>query len=420
MVEKYVDLMNELNVTGQEKFQQFSEMEDSEQSEEDSSQRSVAKMLEEQNILGLRYEDLLRQKKQITTENVLQAIEEESQRKEELAEIQQKLKENTKFLCSNLKETHNEYSNWVKLQKDRDELISFFNTLLRELDSGLNTKMVNNQQQPKKNVMTFQNEKKKNDGPQKKEKDTIPVEIFTRKVEEQMKEKEILNEITEKEKETSNAVKELQNEVKKVRNQREQELAKKQLEISEKINKIRMNKAITKKETIIRKATSEGDLEREERVLLNKEKDLQKDEEIAKTNLLIEVVAHKEIVKCLEKKITHFKGVHQHWEKTLEEKKNEYENVLQTITKQLESLQVQLVDTKRRHFELKELRDRKLEEEKRKAEQKRKQYYNTVHAAATAIKLAYKSYKARQLYAERLTELEKNKKKATKKEKKKK
>jgi len=82
----------------------------------------------------MRYEQLAYDRSQ-KNKDLVSSLSDGKAHEDEMQRIQAKLKENTKVLCRNLKETPNESNNWKKVQKERLELSSLLNSCIRELMS---------------------------------------------------------------------------------------------------------------------------------------------------------------------------------------------------------------------------------------------------------------------------------------------
>ena len=383
--------------------------EDGEEDALDQETNAVANILEDQKVLGKRYEELsyfLRAHKQDNT--MSRSIEEINQIKEELESIQMKLKDNTRKLCRNLKETPNELENWKKIQSERHEIQTIFVTLLREIQAGLIPPVAKSTTPKYKGLnysavaTTEENEEdsEHSSTPQSIRPD-VPYESFMKKVAEEKEKKQYLQHITEIEGKTLEQVNKLKNEVIKEKELKKTEVDDRSTKVNTLLNKLRKLKKLTADEDSKTRATEEAAFEsrrrRESSALLKLE------ETSLKKNIELEVEKNvfSQIKNFLEKKTDELKRKGEYWREKYEKESEE----LRSKIIHWEAMREEQID-KLKKLEEKyalETQDKQIQEEfdrstnaKEKEDAERK-----IQMSADIIKLAYKCYKAREDFANR-------------------
>ncbi|EFC44404.1 hypothetical protein NAEGRDRAFT_79803 [Naegleria gruberi] len=374
----------------------------------DQETNAVANILEDQKVLGKRYEQLsffLRANKQ--DNHMSQSLEEINKVKDELEMIQRKLKDNTKKLCRNLKETPNELENWKKIQSERHEIQTIFVTLLREIQAGLIPPQAKSTI-PKNRGLNYSTVVEEND---EEESETVsvpqsiipdvPYESFMKKVAEEKEKKQYLQHITEIESKTLEQVNKLKIEVIKEKELKKTEVDDRSTKVNTLLNKLRKLKKLTADEDSKTKATEEASHESRRRREASTLHKLESESRSKNIELEVEKNVFSQIKNFLEKKTDELKRKGEYWREKYEKESEE----LRSKIIQWEAMREEQIEKLKRleeKFEL-ETQDKQVQEdvdattkakEKDDAEKK-------IQMSADVIKMAFKCYKAREDFANR-------------------
>ncbi len=182
--------------------------------------KGVGALLEDQQRLEARYEQLLVATKKVHSNPLDPQLDaqcfahvENAERRGQLEELQRisiQLKEQSKLLCRQLKENPNDADNWKKIVTERSELIALLSMCVRELTSGSTTVESNDVQQTAAAAATVQQ--------------VSTYEQFAKKVLDEQSAQIWADDLVKKEKEINQNVKQLQSEVKLERLNKEREL----------------------------------------------------------------------------------------------------------------------------------------------------------------------------------------------------
>uniref|UniRef100_A0A7S1KNK2 Dynein regulatory complex protein 9 n=1 Tax=Percolomonas cosmopolitus TaxID=63605 RepID=A0A7S1KNK2_9EUKA len=358
---------------------------------EDSAENgtSVSHILDKTRELGSQYEHLSYERSHQTLANT--SLQQSQQLSESLSQIRSQLKENTKQLCRNLKETPNEGNNWRKIKKERDELIGVLYDCRRELMSGAPTNASPNQLNSTQNQQIFYKE-------------------FVKRVSMEQSNKKYLQEILEREKETMKEVKRLQEDVKQERLLRQHEVQERTEKVTKLVADLRHLKRLNEEEKEKNRSTKTAEFECRRRLEKAQLKKL--DEQLRKIRLEFDIERDvNEQTRRFLKEANKVLGTkHGEWSDTYKKESSKLQGELGTW----EARRKQQLDKKGELEDVysKELSEKNAREEKISREQKQLEEEKTkkLLEAATRIKLAYKSFKARELFELRRKESGKKKK----------
>lgn len=356
---------------------------------QNDNESTVADILQKTRDLGSVYEQLSYERGH---QDLSTSLQEAQERDQSLTNIRKALKENTKQLCRNLKETPNEANNWRKIKKERDELIGVLYDCRRELMSGApNTKYQNSNQ-------VFYKE-------------------FVKRVSVEQSNKKYLEEILKREKETMKEVKRLQEEVKQERLLRQQESKERAEKVAKLVTDLRHLKRLNEEDKEKNRATKTAEFESRRR----SEKSILKrlDEQLRRVRLEfdIEREVHERTQKFLNEANKMLGVKHGEWSETYKKESSKHQSELGTWEAK-RKLQLdkkgELEDQYAEELSEKNQREEKISREQKELEEERTR---KLLEAATRIKLAFKSFKAREMFEIRKKELSKKKKGGKKKKK---
>lgn len=190
--------------------------------------RGVGSILEEQKRLEARYEELLQATKRFHRNPNDPALDQmcfahidnpaERAQLEELRVISQKLKEQSKLLCRQLKDNPNDADNWKKVVNERGELITILSSCVRELASSATT-------------MDGMGAASEGAAAAAAVNMQSSYEVFAKKILDEQSASQWADDLVKKEKETNQNVKQLQNQVKHEKAEKERELAERHQQI---------------------------------------------------------------------------------------------------------------------------------------------------------------------------------------------
>jgi hypothetical protein len=332
-------------------------------------------------------------------------LEAQKQKEQELASIQKKLKENTKKLARNLKETPNEMNNWKKVQTERADIKSVLENLAKECLDGLGldnkqTKQSSSQPKIQKNFKydgSFgMNPRASATSPTNQGRSEVSYEHFLKKVLEEQEQKKFLKDIIEQEKETNQQVKLLNSEVKREKELKKSEIEERTHKVTELVDELRNLKKLTGEEMTKTKLTTDASFEcsrrQEQSTLLQLEQELIH----KKMELQVETDVYEQTKNFLENKNSELSGLAGEWRSKSDSEIEEAHNKLSVWEAKRED-QIKQKEALEKLYE-KELEEKHVREEmeRKRKEMERIELENKIIRSATIIKLCFKSYKARQ------------------------
>lgn len=233
--------------------------------EHENVNRGVGSILDEQKRLEARYEALLAATQKQHNNPMDPSLDplcfshvenhQQAQQLEELRQISQSLKGQSKLLCRQLKDNPNDADNWRKIVGERQELITMLLTCVRELMTS------NNVADPTEATSAKQ---------------LSSYETFAKKVLDEQSAAIWADELVKKEKETNQNVKQLQNEVKYERQMKEEERDKRQKIIADLKTELRLLKQHVKTTMDKIRAGTEASSEALQREALETERKIRK------------------------------------------------------------------------------------------------------------------------------------------------
>ncbi|KAL9644139.1 hypothetical protein ABK040_005604 [Willaertia magna] len=398
----------------------------------DQERNAVANILEEQRVLGNRYESLsyiLRSQKD--QNSMKQSLEEINKIKQEQETIQKKLKDNTKKLCRNLKETPNELENWKKIQTERDEIKTIFKRCLEDIQTGLKPQIQKTNTPKFKNLNSsnflsgmfdvslsgnsfdtnnlnvggggdlFLSSESASVSSVAAIRLDVPYDNFMKIVKEEKERKEYLQYITEQEGKTLEQVIKLRNEVIREKESKKKDVEDKSTKINNLLNKLRKLKKMTEEEDAKHHATEEASFQsrrrRENSVLLRLE-----EESIKKTiEVDVEKNVFSEVDVFLEKKTKELKEKGDFWKDKLEKESEELRSKISHWESMREDQIEKLKQLEERYEKEKDFKRLSEEQDALAKKKEAEDLERKIHNSANIIKLAFKCYKAREEFASR-------------------
>jgi len=308
-------------------------------------------------------------------------------------------------LCRNLKETPNETNNWKKIKKERGELVDMLFSCRRELLTGV---IPMSKLKDHESIAHF--------SPKTKVKYTE----FRKRVMVEKETKQYLEDIVEREKKTMKQVRVLNDQVEQEREQKEREISSRTTKVAGLMDKLRQLRKLTKEENDKNVSTKDAEFECKRRIEKTKLKKL--DDSLRKVRLQfdIEKQVHEQTVNFLEEANEDLLQRAEEWNEKFKVETTKLQGELDSLEIQRRALNKEREGLETRYE--KELYDRKNRDDANEYE--RKLYSQAkekkVRDAATRIKLAYKCYKARELFDAKKKEMGKKKKGRRRKKKRKK
>jgi hypothetical protein len=357
--------------------------------------------------LGQRYEMLSYQRGNKNQDKFI-TLEAQKQKEQEMASIQKKLKENTKKLARNLKETPNEMNNWKKVQTERADIKAVLENLSKELldGLGLDNKQTKQSNQPKvqKNFKYDGSLGMSGSGrnsvssPTNQGRNEVSYEHFLKKVVEEQEQKKFLKDIIEQEKETNLQVKMLNSEVKREKELKKSEIEERTHKVTELVDELRNLKKLTQEEMMKTKFTTDASFEcsrrQEQSALLLLEQELIH----KKMELQVETDVNEQTKRFLDNKNRELNSLSSDWRSKSDNEIEEAHNKLSVWESKRED-QIKQKEQLEKHYE-KELEEKHVREEmeRKRKERERIELETKIVQSAQIIKLCYKSHKARQLF----------------------
>jgi len=347
--------------------------------------------LEEQRKLGARYEALSQQRSN-KDQDVFTSIKEQNEKESELASIQEKLKDNTRKLSRNLKETPNELNNWKKVQSERTEIQNVLSNCLREIQNGLLP------QSKYKHLKTPQFNYPSS--PSTRQRIEVSYELFFKKVKDEIKDRQMLQTIQEHEVQLNRLVKSLQKDVKKEKEMKKFEVEERTQKVNELVNQLRELKKMTQEAKLKTVATDNAEFEcrrRQEQIELRAlEQELLEEE----MKLKIEEKVYNQTSEFLDKRNAALRQVGSEWRDKSDREIEEMRQKLsywEGIREDQIALRKKMEEDFKRETEEMAVR---VQVKEARIEQDRQDRENELFDSANRIKLCYRAYKARLRFEE--------------------
>ncbi len=348
-----------------------------------------ASILEEQRKLGARYEALSQQR---SKEQDTMSMEEQQKKEAELAAIQEKLKENTRKLSRNLKETPNESNNWKKIQTERAEIQNVLSNCLREMQNGL---LPQSKYKHMKNPQfNYPN------SPSTQQRLEVSYELFFKKVKEEIKDRQMLQAIQEQEVMLNRIVKSLQNEVKKEKDLKKYEIEERNQKVNELVNQLRELKELTQEAKMKSEATDDAEFQCRRRLEQIELRELEQELLEEEMKLKIEEKVYNQTKEFLEKRNATLRQTGSEWKNKSDKEIEEMRQKLsywEGIREDQISLKMKMEEDYVRETEEMAVR---AHVKQARIEQERQDRENEVYDSANRIKLCYRAYKARLRFEE--------------------
>ncbi|KAL0480732.1 flagellar associated protein [Acrasis kona] len=331
-------------------------------------------------------------------------LDAQKQKEAELANIQKKLKENTKKLARNLKETPNETNNWKKVQTERADIKLVLENLSKELldGLGLDTKQAKQHNKIHKSLKldTYGNRSgvSSPNSQSPSGRSEVSYEHFLKKVLEEQEQKKYLKDIIEQEKETNLQVKQLSADVKREKELKKHEIEERSHKLTELVDELRNLKKLTQEDLMKTKLTTEASNECRRRQETSSLHVLEQELIRKKMELQVENDVFQQTKLFLDNKNAEMKILATNWRSKNDKESEEVNNRLSEWESKRED-QIKQKEALERQYE-KELEEKHIREdmERKRKEKEKIDLENKIVQSATCIKLCYKSFKARQMF----------------------
>eukprot|EP00998_Keelungia_sp_KM082_P012838 NODE_923_length_1554_cov_73.086896_g912_i0.p1 GENE.NODE_923_length_1554_cov_73.086896_g912_i0~~NODE_923_length_1554_cov_73.086896_g912_i0.p1 ORF type:complete len:444 (-),score=128.96 NODE_923_length_1554_cov_73.086896_g912_i0:135-1466(-) len=312
--------------------------------------------------------------------------------KDELASVSKQLKELSKQMCRQLKENPNDSNNWKKVLTERTELAGLLQSCVRELMSSATT------QQPSDTLPTLRGQGL--GGPVMRQ--DLSYEVFAKKVIEEQSEKLWADEIVKREKETNMNVKQLQSEVTAERQNKEKDIEERQQKLNELKTRVRKLKQETKEQSDKRRAETEAAAGARAREAKDVQRGLEERIKCLEKKIALEKEVFSQIERHLNTKSNELATKTQDWNlKSLDENKDLDDQIMQDKKKREDQIESLKFAEEQHAHEVERKKEREETERKNESDRKRwEDLQSAEYAASTKLQAAFKAYLIRKQLAD--------------------